>query len=543
VAAPSIIISLALLVVGGLGGWYLLSVQKSTATLVAVDLATMRAAEQLVLSVTELRSQLADFLATEDRADLEAIPAKCAQIEESLRNTENIVDDDEEKALARRIRDGFGRLQAESQELLKAPVDSHTRRAVERLDRDLAVRGLLAPARDLLAREEDLTRKSGDYNLGLANRIVTVLCFLAVCGAAAGVIAGVGIARSVSRSIVELYLPVRAASGKLEEVVGPVDIPRSTGIENLDLLLHRMAEQVGTVVDRLQQSQLEVLRGEQMAALGHLAAGLAHELRNPLTAMKVLIQRGARAAKAGKGDWSNLPERPATRARSASQGILPGGAGGREARSPLAPADGLTDRDLAVLETETVRLERSIQTFLDFARPPTLEKRSGDVCQVLEQTLELVRARADQQHVQVARDLSGPLVIEADQEQLRQLFLNLLLNALDTLPQGGAIRVSAARYGGAGKSGGAHLPEQPEGCQWITITVADDGPGVPKDLGDRIFEPYVSTKDTGVGLGLAICRRIVEAHGGRITASNPAAGGALFTIRLPSEKGVSCPAC
>ena len=90
-------------------------------------------------------------------------------------------------------------------------------------------------------------------------------------------VAGVGIARSVTRSIVKLYVPVRVASGKLEEVIGPVDIIPSAGIENLDVLLHRMADDVGTVVDRLQQSQLEVLRAEQMAALGHLAAGLAHE--------------------------------------------------------------------------------------------------------------------------------------------------------------------------------------------------------------------------------------------------------------------------
>ena len=77
VAAPSIVISLALLVVGGLGGWYLLHLQKSTAALVALDMATMRAAEQLVLSVTELRSELAEYLATDDRAHLEAIPVKC----------------------------------------------------------------------------------------------------------------------------------------------------------------------------------------------------------------------------------------------------------------------------------------------------------------------------------------------------------------------------------------------------------------------------------------------------------------------------------
>ena len=85
VAAPSIVISLLLLVVGSLGGWYVLRLQKRTAALVALDMATMRAAEQLVLSITEVRSELAEFLATGDRAHLEAIPAKCAQIEHWLR--------------------------------------------------------------------------------------------------------------------------------------------------------------------------------------------------------------------------------------------------------------------------------------------------------------------------------------------------------------------------------------------------------------------------------------------------------------------------
>jgi signal transduction histidine kinase len=195
------------------------------------------------------------------------------------------------------------------------------------------------------------------------------------------------------------------------------------------------------------------------------------------------------------------------------------------------------------LETETARLERSIQTFLDFARPPTVEKRSGDVCSVLAQTLELVRARADQQHVKIGCDLAGPLVIEADHEQLRQLFLNLLFNALDMLPGGGNIRIAATCGGGVGPAAAraaGKMPALQAGGMaepgWITITIADDGPGVPKALGDRIFDPYVSTKDTGIGLGLAICRRIVEAHGGQIAAGNPAAGGAVFTVRLPSSK-------
>jgi signal transduction histidine kinase len=507
VAAPSIIISLLLLLFGGLGGWYMLRLQRATAALVALDMATMRASEQLVLSVTEVRTELAEFLATGDHTHLDAIPAKCAQAEQWLHETESLVDDDDEIALTARIRNGFQRLLTESKTLAKAPLDADTRRTVERLNRDLSFHGLLKPAKELLAREEELNHKSGDYNLGMANRIVMVLCLLAVCGAAAGLVAGIGIARSVSRSIVELYVPVRAASGRLEEVVGPVDILPSAGIENLDVLLHRMAEQVGTVVDRLQQSQLEVLRAEQMAALGHLAAGLAHELRNPLTAMKILIQKAVRDSK------------------------TPG-----DGPDPAASARGLNDRDLAVLETETARLERSIQTFLDFARPPTLRKWLGDVRQSVVQTLELVRARADQQCVQIHCDFAErPLVIEADHEQLRQLFLNLLCNALDALPQGGVIHLAAEQSPAAPPPAAEPPgPPPPDGpAAWTTITIADNGPGIPADLGDRIFDPYVSTRDTGIGLGLAICRRIVESHGGQIVVANLPQGGAQFTVRLP----------
>jgi signal transduction histidine kinase len=497
-AAPSIIISLLLLVLGGLGGWYVLNLQKKTAVLVALDMATMRSVQQLALSITEARAELAEFLGTGDRAHLKAVPVKCEQIEHWLHATESLVDDDEEISLAKCIRDGFQRFLEESRGLPEAPLTDDTRRTIERLNSDLSVRGMLVPAKELLAREEELNHKSGDYNLGMAGRIAMILGLLAVCGSAAGVVAGVGIARSVTRSIVKLYVPVRVASGKLEEVIGPVDLIPSAGIENLDVLLHKMADDVGTVVDRLQQSQLEVLRAEQMAALGHLAAGLAHELRNPLTAMKILVQKAAR----------------------------------------VRPANGLTDRDMAVLEAETARLEHSIQTFLDFARPPTLEKWLGDARGAIQQTLELVRARAEGQCVQIHCDLADrPLMIEADHEQLRQLFLNLLCNALDTLPQGGSIQITAVES--EPPSGQSDKPASQKDANpsvsWITIKIADSGPGVPKDLGDRIFEPYVSTKDTGTGLGLAICRRIVHSHGGDIVASNTPEGGAVFTVCLPTS--------
>jgi signal transduction histidine kinase len=484
-AAPSIVISLLLFALGSLGAWYVQKLQKDTAATVKTDMATIQAVQKLVLSLTEMHSQLSAFVETGSRAHLEAAVAKLAEVTRHLAKTADLVDDEREIAWNDRIHEGYHRLQETLQQISKAPSDGGAREAVKRLNKDLLLCDVLVPAKELLAHEENLNQKSGERNQGMAAWMAIVLWLFGVFGAAAGVLAGFGIARGVSRSIVELYVPVRAASGKLEEVVGPVDVIPSAGIENLDIALHKMADQIGTVVDRLQQSQVEVLRAEQMAALGQLAAGMAHELRNPLTAMKMLIQNALKAS----------------------------------------PANGLTNRDLRVLEAETTRLERSLQTFLDFARPPALEKRPGDVCQIIGQTLDLIRARADRQGVQIRCQLADrPQMIEADHEQLRQLLLNLLLNALDALPQGGSIRVAAAQSG----------PEHAEGStSWTTITVADDGPGIPHNLGDQIFAPYVSTKDAGLGLGLAISRQIVQLHGGEITASNAPDGGAVFTVRLP----------
>ena len=136
--------------------------------------------------------------------------------------------------------------------------------------------------------------------------------------------------------------------------MGPIHLSPDWDVESLDILLRRMADEVGTVVERLERSQREVLRAEQLAALGQLAAGLAHELRNPLTSMKILVQSAVE------------------RGESA----------------------GLSGRPLAVLEEEIVRLEGSIQAFLDFARPPAPEKRRFDLDKVLEGKLDLISARA-----------------------------------------------------------------------------------------------------------------------------------------------------
>ena len=137
---------------------------------------------------------------------------------------------------------------------------------------------------------------------------------------------------------------------------------------------------------------------------------------------------------------------------------------------------------------------------------------------LVDRTFALVRPRAIRQEVQL-QCLPPEATFEAwaDEDQMQQLLLNLILNGLDAMPAGGQLRIEM------------DLPSPNE----FELRVIDTGPGIPRELMNRLFQPFVSSKDTGVGLGLVICRRIAEDHGGVLSARNQPDGGACFTLRMP----------
>jgi two-component system sensor histidine kinase HydH len=219
-------------------------------------------------------------------------------------------------------------------------------------------------------------------------------------------------------------------------------------------------------------------RAEQMMAIGQVAAGVAHELRNPLTSIKGLVQ-------------VNLRE---------------------------ATRHGLPSDDLAVIDHEIRRMERTLQTFLDFARPPQPNRRPLLFNDVVHRVLALVNGRARKQGVTLQHELQPDLMVNADQDQLQQLLLNLVLNALDAMPSGGTLEVRVA------KNIEHHLE----------MVVRDTGPGIAPHILAKVFETFVSSKETGVGLGLPVSQRIAEDHGGTLSAYNMPGGGACFVLRLPA---------
>ena len=445
-----------------------------------------------MIALHEIRTQLDHFLISGDRAYLNAVPPLREKTDRWLAEAEHWGTASNEQVMMGRVRKGQERFFAELDRLLADPAGP-AKAKVRDLIENVLIREQLNPAQNYLALNATESEESIHENQIFATRLVYVFLLLGTCGSGAGLIAGFGFARAFQRSLVQLSLPIRAAAGHLEVVVGPITFTANTDLHEMESTLRLIAQRTGVIVERLRETEREVLRAEQLAAVGQMAAGMAHELRNPLTSMKILVQ----AALAGERPGDGLAE-PAGR--------------------------GLAGRDLIVLEEEITRLERLVQSFLQYAQPPQLEKRLQDVKRIVEETVRLVAQRAALCMTRIEMALPAhEVVAAADAVQLRQVLLNLLLNALDATGASGTIWVHLRR----------------ETCGAIRLSVSDTGCGLPAALGNRIFSPFVTTKETGLGLGLSISKRIIEAHGGEISGTDRTEGGAAFTIVLPntSESG------
>jgi signal transduction histidine kinase len=303
-------------------------------------------------------------------------------------------------------------------------------------------------------------------------------------GALAGVFLGYGVARGLRHSIYQFSVRIRDAADRLGQELPTVTLVQDGDFPQLHRQMEKLVKDIEKVVQQLQQREREVLRAEQMGAVGQLAAGAAHELRNPLTAIKMLVQ--------------TILEEAAER--------------------------GLPAEDLGIIEGEVRRMERCLHTFLDFARPPRPERRPFALASVVEKAFPLLEGRARHQRVALHfAPPASPVVVEADPEQIQQVLVNLVLNALDAMPGGGKLDVELC----------------PPAEGHVKLRVRDTGPGIPPPLMPRLFEPFVSSKETGLGLGLVVSRRIAEAHGGSLGAANRPEGGACFELRLPVARAVA----
>jgi signal transduction histidine kinase len=415
---------------------------------------------------------------------------------ESLNDAERLANFEKEKLLVKQIADGLGSFEIaweKRKELPSGDLGEYDRRVGAELKLHV-----LRPCSELRNFNAGQIAASDRDNQRIVNTLKWGLLAVGLGAPLSGLLLGFAVARSLRHSIYQLSVGIRDAAGRLNRQLGSVTVQEEGDLPELHVQMQEVLKEIERVVEQLQQREREVLRSEQLAAVGQVAAGVAHELRNPLTSVKMLVQTGLE----GK------------------------------------PAAGLPAEDLAVIEHEIRRMEQRIQMFLDFARPPQSERRRSDLLEVVRRALVLVEGRVRRQKVNLIAKLpSEPIHLCIDPEQVQQVVLNLLLNALDALPHGGAITVEIAADGAAPAATSPHESAangSPVPRTGVEIRIRDTGPGIAPRIKERLFEPFVSSKETGVGLGLSISKRLVEAHGGAIRGGDAPEGGTVFAFTLPS---------
>ncbi|MGB9834580.1 MAG: ATP-binding protein [bacterium] len=236
-----------------------------------------------------------------------------------------------------------------------------------------------------------------------------------------------------------------------------------------------------TIEDLSMKRKLEELlrRSDRLAALGLFLSGIAHEVRNPLTSIKGFLQL-----------------------------LL--------SRKLILP-EGINAASLVIKETE--RLNKLLTDLLSFASPAPAKIERKNVLEILERTLTLLEDQIKRQGVEVVKELENLPQVEVDEQKLEQVFYNILLNAVQAMPDGGKLTLKAGLFD-----------------EEAVISFSDTGPGIPEEHLDKVFDPFFTTKDRGTGLGLAVSHRMMEALGGKIEVQSKKGEGATFVVHLPLLK-------
>lgn len=244
--------------------------------------------------------------------------------------------------------------------------------------------------------------------------------------------------------------------------------------------LQHTAQRLSAVYRELQLSFEQVKRADRLSAIGQLAAGLAHEIRNPLASID-----GAAEVLDVAGDQPELRK-----------------------------------ETVSIIRKECARLNRLLTSLLDFARPRHPEWRDVDLSRVLDTVIDLVGHSAGKGIRFHSEKGQGGLSLLGDEEQLTQVILNLTLNAAQAMPDGGDVWLTAQHEDNG-----------------LVIQIRDEGTGIPEENMDKIFDPFFTTKETGTGLGLSVVDQIVTQHGGTVTATRNQDKGTTFSLFFPHSRG------
>ncbi|HTU21631.1 MAG TPA: ATP-binding protein [Gemmataceae bacterium] len=481
ITAPAVVIGFLLFGTCVVSAWMVNHQQANLSNVLAENVTSLDAAQDLETSVRQLHVHCYRYLSDPDRplVDREvtaAIEHDNAMFRTALERAEGSAITPEEQECVQQIKEGHQRYQ-QAFEKLRAEA-TMPRQDYRMLADETPIDLVIKPCERFMRLNKAMMSDTRSESERLSRILSVVMLLLGLVGPTSGLIIGWGMARGLSRSIHRLSVRVHGMAQQLEQDVASVSLTPDGDVRNLDRQLDKVVARVQEVAQQVQQHQREMIRAQQLSAVGQLAASVAHEVRNPLMSIKMLVEAALRADN----------PRPFTR------------------------------ENLSIIHHEIERLEKSVQDFLDFSRPPVLQRTVCDPRDVVAAAIALVQTRARQQKVEIVSDRPKDEIRGLiDRDQLCSVLVNLFINALDAMPRGGRLEVRLGTSGGA-----------------IDIAVRDTGEGIAPVVLEQLFTPFTSSKPTGTGLGLCISRRIMEDHGGQLHGANAPEGGACFLLTLPA---------
>ncbi len=302
------------------------------------------------------------------------------------------------------------------------------------------------------------------------------------------VMAAIGMASTCALGLLLVFVLIHHILGPVRRLALEADRESGAGaagdeVQTLSRNVRGLIREYDQTHSELEKSRETLLQAEKLALVGKLAAGVAHSIRNPLTSVNMRLFSLGRALR----------------------------------------LEGPQKDDFEVISDEIRHIDTIVQNFLEFSRRPRLRMQKLNPSNIVDATLQLLRHRLKSYNVEIEVDRDpAPLPdILGDPEQLKEVLVNLIVNACEAMETGGRIWIRE------------DAPVIPKASRVVRIRVTDNGPGIPEALMDNILQPFFTTKDEGTGLGLSIAARILEEHGGFLDISSVEGEGTTFAIILP----------
>lgn len=384
----------------------------------------------------------------------------------AIEHLQSVAETESDKQLAAQIADLAHQNDREFRTVVVPAIERGDRDAVGKLGDDLeaVVDRVVQINNQLNADLESRSLAARHRAESLRSRSVmwTIACFALAIALATAV--GIWLMRTIVRRVESLRSGTRR--------IGSGDLDARIDLEGEDEFAE-LASSFNHMAASLSREQAALVRSQKLASIGQVAAGVAHELNNPLSVIlgytKLLLKE----------------------------------------KSPNA-------EELQIIDDEARLCQRIVQELLDLARPHRLEVGSVDLAVIAREAIERLTDAGTLRDRSVRVVAGAPVVVAADAGKLRQVIANVVVNAAEATAPSGTITIDARTRG-----------------DQATLTIADNGPGIAPEVKDQLFEPFVTTKPHGTGLGLAIAQAIVDAHGGRISIESSPDAGTLVSLQLP----------